>query len=456
MYSIIQHAILNTILPFDLEEHVPLPSEWQFYTYTYYRSYYAQMKVFEYLQENCDKETYIAKSMLYVFAKQVQYDFFYQPFSSKMRFVKRLTQNPFLTPSILDKIFGYFSKAQRTYYAFSRLLRIWKLRRAKVQIQMDLYMNDLDKRHLHTFVLLQQNNLYYFSLTNLINIIVTAITHSSHFFHSPLPVKNPYNNVVFSKADLYNVYFSAVRVYIKIPAFFRRFFECDFDVYRFKMEHESALQKHAILQYIESANSDKLVEDIRDMLNVYNIRGSLRFVSGFPENAILKAFRPFLLDYYLSHYSFSRVDSEYAEYRLTHQLRQWFDMNPHFGKRAIEKSFVQKDGFVETFSTASKSESRVQHFMSNHIFDSATFDRYTRNGNTNLTYLDPVVISQIPPFRMVQPPIPIPTTQSRELSESDSDEEEADDSDEEEDDNPPVIQEESEEAEPDEEEEIDW
>lgn len=275
-----------------------------------------------------DETTRIVHLLLWIFAVRSK-----DPTFTKTKYLYSLLHSPFLRGPAKEAFFQAFAKIHQHYSAFSRLSRLWRWRNAKIQIKMDLYMNDLEETHPHTFRILQRKSVYFFTLPNLANLITSAITHCMQFFHSPLPVKNPYNNVPFTKADLYNIYFAVRNNYIKVPFFFRRFFELDFDIYRFSLECECELRKTGIQQYVKTADSEILMEDIQEMLYAYDQEGRIKFSRGFPESTILRIFRPYLTNFLLSRFSFNLMEREYADRALKTDFAKFIFVNPLFGSR---------------------------------------------------------------------------------------------------------------------------
>jgi hypothetical protein len=303
--------------------------------------------------------------------------------------------NPFVLPPVREIFIQWFAKMQRIYWAFSSIAKKWRWRRPKIQIHTDLYMNTLDQIHPHTFHLMQLNNVYLFTLSNLTNIILNAITHSDHFYHNPLPIKNPYNNVGLSKPDLYNIYFRIRSVYIKVPMFIQRFFECEFNIYRFKLECESELREHAITEYIKSADPIELYGDIETMITEYDKNKYLRISPRFPYNLVVQAFKPFLHTYYVSLYSFDKSHRDYAKVKLHTELTRFIYANTMFGQNTGKFMRSQTNPFVETDTIEYHRKwvhpkvvpSGTKNYMNNHSFNDEVFERYIVHGDVDMVYM---------------------------------------------------------------------
>ena len=122
-----------------------------------------------------------------------------------------LASNIFITDTTKQKYIDIFSKAQRGYYAFCRLARMYKMKKAlRYNMHTDLCMTPLSSLKSSIKLDIYDDKLktiYCFRLSDLINIINTSLSNSPEFFAEPLPIKNPYTNMNFTYAQLYTIYF---------------------------------------------------------------------------------------------------------------------------------------------------------------------------------------------------------------------------------------------------------
>lgn len=380
-----------------------------------------QMRMWNIISKECSQNEYLAKIVVSNFMGKDQL---------RLIFYKNVMDNVFLYDDVKDVFSIWFSQMQRAYWAFTRLAIKWKRRNPKIQIHTDLYMNELEIAHLHTYSLMQLDNVYLFTLSNLVNLITTAITHSVHFRHAPLHVKNPYNNVEFSKSDLYNIYFRVLATYIKVPFFFRRFFECDFNIYRFKMECEVELREKAIREYVKTADYLDVFADVQSMMYKYDTNRYIRITNGFEKKLVVDAFRPFLATYYLSMYSFDTTQQNYCKLKLERDIPQFAYTNYLFGQRTGDKLRSPENPFVTTryekyhtkWEIPKPARASVDHFMKSHIFDDRVFDRYVEQGDVNLAYTLPIYFNPEPEPQVLPEMVrQEPSTQSPQEEEDDSD-----------------------------------
>ena len=113
--------------------------------------------------------------------------------------IKNQLFNSLNTENEKKRIFNFFNNLQRKYFILKRFFfKIYYKRCKCYEPQIDMSLNDLKivKDHLK-ITLLQGNTKYVFSLTDLINIINTALTYNSGYFCTPQNIKNPYTNLNF-------------------------------------------------------------------------------------------------------------------------------------------------------------------------------------------------------------------------------------------------------------------
>ena len=308
----------------------------------------------------------------------------------------------FMTPKIRNELIAHFCKFKQTYWAFTKLARIWKIRKTPVRIQTDLYMSELDPTHPATFQLVHPNGIYLFSLQNLARIIVDAITNQSGMFLEPLPIKNPYTNNVLSKSDLFNIYFAMHHNHIRVHEFFEKFFKCEFNIYEFRRKHETEMRDFAIEQYAKTASTSELSQDVSDMLMLHKMTNRIRVAHGFPPSELVKTMRPFLKLYLLERYSFSSMTRKYAGRQVNLELRQFAHKNPDYGKR-IPMQFTPPPNFNpfspnqqyiarQTAFVISPDPHRTyceSRYLTTHVYNDITFENYVEMGDSLKTYDGP-------------------------------------------------------------------
>jgi hypothetical protein len=320
--------------------------------------------------------------------------FFQKEYSvqNKFIFLNGELNNMFNTHEIYEKKFDYFNKIQRIYHAFSRMAYIYKYKKAKIIIDTDLIMNPIDINSKCTFCLYQNNCKYLFNIHELIKIINNSIANSSHFFYNPIPVKNPYNNIIFNKSTLYNIYFFIKMNTLLSPEIFYYFFRTNFNMNKFVKEYQYLLRDFAIQTYLNNSSSETLRDDINCMIDEFNciflkIEKQIIVHHEFPNDKLIEIMRPYLRLYLLSHYSLIYVIREKSKKDLIKELSNFKKFNPLFGRKMMKignssnSSTTTSFNMVNSLFYINETNKENKEFMINHAGkvtyeDNDEFNRY--------------------------------------------------------------------------------
>jgi len=157
--------------------------------------------------------SFIIGTIYYGIKKCKKNNEYYKNAHYKLKTLNHIYNNIFYTNEFKDLIATFFMNAQRHYYAFTRLARIYKLKKNPYVVTDDLSLNPLEQQHKLTFILLENKSNFLFNINELITIIETSISNSPDFFSEPLWPLNPYNKQPFTTATLYNIYFQLKKVF---------------------------------------------------------------------------------------------------------------------------------------------------------------------------------------------------------------------------------------------------
>jgi hypothetical protein len=277
----------------------------------------------------------LIKTMIYTYITA------FQKFTVKTKYelLKDIQTNMFLSKESKEDFFDVFSKTQRTYLALCKFAYVYKFKRAKTQITNDMYLNPIEGTDKYTITILQNNKKYLFTYTDLINIIHTAIGHSDYFFANPLEVKNPYNNIPFNYATLYNIYFFIRNVKPIVPELFHHYFLCNFDLDWFQLENEALLRNYAIKSYLKNISTQTISSNIRNMLKSHILCKRMVIHREFPIEILNEALKPYLYIYLLSVYSYDRNKKDHYHYIYNEKLKGFYRHNKLFGRKIYKKEF---------------------------------------------------------------------------------------------------------------------
>lgn len=250
-----------------------------------------------------------------------------------------------------------FNKMQKVYRGMCKLAYLYKFKKAKIQVAHDLYMNDLDPNNRNVFTLFDENHKYLFTLTDLVNIFYTSLCNSPYFIPTPVSCKNPYTNIPFTKANLYNIYFFILFNKIKVPTIIQNYFLCNFNLRRFLNENKRIIHDHAIMRYVNNSPVSVLRSSILEMIFEHNkYKKRLKIHADFPPNKLLEIMRPYLLLYYKSKFSCRRSINKKYHKLLTMKMKEFIKFNPNFGRKNItsESQFMlimpHTDAFIPLFN----------------------------------------------------------------------------------------------------------
>jgi len=258
--------------------------------------------------------------------------------------------NMFLSNDVKAKLKDIFQKTQRTYLAFLRFANIVRHKIKKEKIDFDLRMEPIDIRSKFSISLIHNGAKYYFALTDLVNIIQTAITHSDDMFENPLFPKNPYNNLPFTKTHLYNIYFRIKAVFLNVPEWIQLFYKNDFDLDIFKIENEQKLRETYIKNYANSASINILYGEINSMISCHKrIFRRIRINLDFPKKELVDIFRPYLFLYIMSIDGIEGIEKKHLSgIILKKKLAEFVLFNENFGRKIVS----YRDGRrIITFNT---------------------------------------------------------------------------------------------------------
>lgn len=280
---------------------------------------------------------FVISSMAYFYIEPIE-----KQISRKYFLINKTVNNIFLSKTIKDKLQNIFEKTQRTYLALARFANIVRYKISKEKIDFDLRMDPIDIRNKFSILLYHSGAKYLFTLTDLINIIQTAITYSEEIFEKPLFPKNPYNNLPFTKTQLYNIYFKVKFTFTVIPIWFHLFYISEFNIDAFKLENEQKLREYYIKNYINNSADSNLIIEVNSMLAMYKrVIRCIHIHKNFPLKKLVEIFRPYI---YLFVMSIDSVDGtekkRLSKLILRRKLEDFSVFNENFGRKIITTRYI--------------------------------------------------------------------------------------------------------------------
>jgi hypothetical protein len=271
----------------------------------------------------------------------------------------------------------FFCKIQKTYYAFSRLAFIYKYKKSSTSVTTDMCLNDITINDKNVLCIYHVNSRYLFNVNDLLKIITTSLTNSYMLFSQPLPSKNPYNNLPFTKPNLYNIYFFIkFNTHIYNDLFFK-FFDCGFNLSSFYHKYEYLLRENIIKNIVKNSSEGVLVQEIKNMINSYNKKNKKILIHDeFPKKRLVQIMKPYLLLYLQSYYSFVPTIQNNTGILLNRKLKKFQKFNPRFGRKIYKLEFkyenFKKKSFIKSYEFIDKhipfNYNEDNNFLTNHTY----------------------------------------------------------------------------------------
>lgn len=285
--------------------------------------------------------------LLYLFKKigDSRQPFYYEVLFNIDNFFEKLLQLE--NPAIMD----IFFKLQKMYHGFSRLAYLYKLKRATIKNTHDLALNPITHTNVRkTIVILQDNSLYIMTLSELIQIINTSLTYANSFFIlEPYRAKNPYTNVPFNDATLYNIYFAVKNSDYKMSPLFHAFFMQHFHLESFIRTNKYCILEYVIHRHVYKSHPNVLYLDVINMLTKNELTNSLQISSEFPKDVLVNIMRPYLhIDFRCQYSDVCDEVWGYLQTDLNSMLTSFYMHNPKFGRKYIHRKAQIKVSF-DTF-----------------------------------------------------------------------------------------------------------
>ena len=258
---------------------------------------------------------------------------------SKFLAIQNVLNNIFLSSENKEYIFNIFNTTQKIRHSFSKLLYIYKFKKATVKIEKDLLWNDIDVNNNNNNIIIFQNNAkYLFTLRDLRILIINSITNFQNGESNPTECKNPFNNLPFTKSNLYNIYFALRKSNMPISVIIHQYFLCDFDLELFKIENEVLIIDNYVEKYMNTSSNEILFDKIVYMLKKYQPK--VRIDVDFPKEQLIRIMKPYLYLFIIYINYPDGIDKKrVVDILLKKLFKGFYCYNPLFGKKKYVKEF---------------------------------------------------------------------------------------------------------------------
>jgi hypothetical protein len=280
-----------------------------------------------------------------------------------------------------------FMRAQKSYLAFGNLAKKYRYKYGKkFEIDADLCFNKFDQLSSKIIISLIENNIVYrFRISDLINIINKALTNAPHFFAAPQKIKNPYTNLPFVLCNLYNIYFTLKKTNYSIPLLFQQYFLCNFDLDKFKNFNECYIRDRSIDNFMRDASIDDKYQYILRMFYTYNRFVYFKVDPYFSRTKLVNIFDKYLHFFLLAEYSLNPFVRDLNKSQLEYNITIFSQLNPDFGKRIfIRGDRITRDTYTFNDHVITSRDLIPPYYISTSQtltpLDPLTTVRYTENG----------------------------------------------------------------------------
>ena len=228
-----------------------------------------------------------------------------------IRCMKRPLETVFTNPFLKDFQPILVQIIEHAYMMHGRRRRIlmkWRKRRMSSCNTSDLSFSSFGKDRIELII---DSKKYTFHAYELKQLILSSLLHTEQYMIvDPLPIKNPYTGIPFTKPILYYLY-----VTLNVHPLFFYFAKVGFDPKQFLLQYEGLLRTHLIEKTILEYNDIKVKIVCKKMLEEMTL---YNFSTGEYEPIVtmdkIKQPKPFLLQYYHSLFSLNPYQRE-IEYK---------------------------------------------------------------------------------------------------------------------------------------------
>jgi hypothetical protein len=187
-----------------------------------------------------------------------------QSFHRNIPMYLEFTKNIFLKPEMKTWIQQFYCKCKRHYLSIKRfILRIVYTRRKSCNTCDLSYTPFTEYSPSLCLSIIDHGKKYTFTHSELYNIIEKSLTNAdTYMIANPLPIKNPYTGVNFSKEQLYFLYLNMKH----LPLVFRHFIQTNFSIHVFLLENECILRQYQIRKRVQEITKEQIKQEMQDMI----------------------------------------------------------------------------------------------------------------------------------------------------------------------------------------------
>jgi hypothetical protein len=241
---------------------------------------------------------------------------------------------------------------QRVYRGFTLLARMYRYRRANIHNTSDLVTTTFAQadltfprtwlrirgqgtgRSAQIWSVWQNGSLFFFSQRDLLQLFNAALSHAPFFIVNPLPVKNPYNNVVFDAADVYNMWGFLREGHLPIPRLLYLFYQCHFCLVALAKRYPEDIREAAIRHFVINESDYVLQDYIFEMIDEFSPWMNIHVE--FPQRRLTEIMRPYLYLFLCFKYNVQNTHvNRNNKMRLLKRMKLFKHHNHAFGRKTV-------------------------------------------------------------------------------------------------------------------------
>jgi hypothetical protein len=281
-----------------------------------------------------------------------------------------ILNNQFLKNYKRDIILKLYNKIKNVYNKLSYVARLYKWKKyKKYNNDTDLLMNPLsDYSENYKINIMQNETIYTFRLSDLLNIWNNALKKSTYLVSKPCFPKNPYNNLIIKPHNLINIFIKIKDTGFNVPCLIFYFWKCDFNINKFKFETAPILKDITIENYIEEGDVDTLYFEINRMLFTlrYQINNRMITLDDTIENKkyVVKTLKPYLKDYLISSETCNKCKQHFYYKKVIKRLNDFYKCNPVFGRRmvSVDRNLLSGNNIIEETDETAESDNSSSEY----------------------------------------------------------------------------------------------
>ena len=259
----------------------------------------------------------------------------------KFNLIKKCNENIFISQTIKDDFLSCFSNAQKKYSSLARLQYLYLFHKATFRNDHDTLLTPIDSTMRNVIIVFHGKSKYLFRNYEMNKLIKSALCNHDEFDTAvPLPCKNPYSNIPFSKAQLINIYNQMLYSTQQIEPLVSYYYNNGFNLKLFHNNYYSNMNQQYIKDKYDSLYTRKqIIHQVKEMVNyMYDTtNGDIKF----PRNDdMYMDLKPYLKLYYLSEYSTDEFTKHRSLQELKFRLKKILRENPKYGKRSRKATSV--------------------------------------------------------------------------------------------------------------------